>query len=333
MCSRKHVSTNGANSVGDGSMMRLRKRRRLIDNEAQDSDEQSSSEDRVRNGDPATRSVFPQFMQLPPELRHHIWCFYCPDLSGKPRVLEFTVKKHEAILDRLDQYSLAIEPTVISQTKSLRAVFSTNRDSRSIAARVFPDELALDVGSRRVIVRFRKEKDVVCMTDLISDVNYIPPDFANEVQNLAVEQVQDFSEENVYYDETIMEVIPAIKDMFPNLKSLYALWRSQVGRGFKLGHGPDWWWRNFINEYSVETYDRETGIGKDTNSLFLWPDLDAHPEAAQWMVAPRLCSFEEMEEAGLKMWTMLKYEFDDSHTLLGWNPLLANPGHAQGRSN
>ncbi|KAG6133212.1 hypothetical protein E4U47_002349 [Claviceps purpurea] len=330
MYSRKHDSTNGANSVSDGSTIRPRKRLRLIDNEAQDLDEQCSSEDRVRNGDPATRSAFPQFMQLPPELRQHIWCFYCPDLSGKPRVLEFTLKKHEAIRDRLDKYSLAIDPTVISQTKSLRAVFSTHRDSRSIAARVFPDALALDMGSRRAIVRFRKEKDVVCMTDLISDVNYIPPNFATEVQNLAVEQVQDFSEENVYYDETIMEVIPAIKGMFPNLKSLYGLWLVQVASGFKPA---DRWWRKFINEYTVETYDRETGIGKDTRSLFSWPDLDAHPQAAQWMVAPTLCSFEEMEELGLNIWTMLKYEMDDSYPPFGWNPLSANAGHAQGSSN
>ncbi|KAG6219829.1 hypothetical protein E4U34_003340 [Claviceps purpurea] len=278
MYSRKHDSTDGANSVSDGSTIRPRKRLRLIDNEAQDLDEQCSSEDRVRNGGPATRSAFPQFMQLPPELRQHIWCFYCPDLSGKPRVLEFTFKKHEAIRDRLNKYSLAIDPTVISQTKSLRAVFSTHRDSRSIAVRVFPDVLALDMGSRRAIVRYRKKKDV----------------------NLAVEQVQDFSEENVYYDETIMEVIPAIRGMFPNLKSLYGLWLVQVASGFKPA---DRWWRKFINEYTVEAYDRETGIGKDTRSLFSWPDLDAHPQAAQWMVAPTARSrrwrsrFENLDDA------------------------------------
>ncbi|KAG6125920.1 hypothetical protein E4U12_006884 [Claviceps purpurea] len=308
MYSRKHDSTNGANSVSDGSTIRPRKRLRLIDNEAQDLDEQCSSEDRVRNGDPATRSAFPQFMQLSPELRQHIWCFYCPDLSGKPRVLEITFKKHEAIRDWLDKYSLAIDPTVISQTKSLRAVFSTHRDSRSIAARVFPNVLALYMRSRRAIVRYRKKKDV----------------------NLAVEQVQDFREENVYYDETIMEVIPAIKGMFPNLKSLYGLWLVQVASGFEPA---DRWWRKFTNEYTVETYDRETGIGKDTRSLFSWPDLDAHPQAAQWMVAPTLCSFEEMEELGLKIWTMLKYEMDDSYPPFGWNPLSANAGHAQGSSN
>ncbi|KAG6288894.1 hypothetical protein E4U22_008710 [Claviceps purpurea] len=136
MYSRKHDSTNGANSVSDGSTIRPRKRLRLIDNEAQDLDEQCSSEDRVRNGDPATRSAFPQFMQLPPELRQHIWCFYCPDLSGKPRVLEITFKKHEAFRDRLDKYFLAIDPCNKPDEEPTGRVFDAPRLEEHRGARI-----------------------------------------------------------------------------------------------------------------------------------------------------------------------------------------------------
>ncbi|KAG6282671.1 hypothetical protein E4U48_003506 [Claviceps purpurea] len=126
-------------------------------------------------------------MQLPPELRRHIWYFYCPDLSAKARALEFTLKESDAPTTPSDHFSLKTDPTLASQTRSLRAMLSTHRESRSIAVRIFPDELALDMDSTRAIVRFRKESDVVFLMAFTLDVNYVP--FATQVQNLAVGHV------------------------------------------------------------------------------------------------------------------------------------------------
>ncbi|KAG6292155.1 hypothetical protein E4U45_007010 [Claviceps purpurea] len=268
--------------------------------------EDSSSGYGSRNGDSATRCAFPQFMQLPPELRHHIWKLYCPDLSGNPRVLEFSLMRNEAILDRLNQHSLAIDPTVISQTKSLRTVLSTHRESRSIAVRIFPDELALDMRSRHAVVRFRKESDVVFLMELISDVNYIPPNFATEVQNLAVGAVQDFSEENIYYNEKLLQIVPAVKGMFPNLKKLYGLWPVAVWSAENLGN---WCVTEYVHKYMLESDHRETGMREDTKALYCWPDLDAHPDFARSKV-PKLCSLEEMEEAGLEIWSMVMFQWE-----------------------
>ncbi|KAG5959967.1 hypothetical protein E4U56_004693 [Claviceps arundinis] len=163
MYSQKFNSTNNISSADDCSLRSPRTCPRLIDNkEVEDPGEQPSSGDGVRNG-LAMRSAFPRFMQLPPELRHQILHFYCPDLSVKARVLEFTFQESEPPSDGSDDYDpdfLTTGFTLASQTKSLRAMLSTHHESRSIAVRTYSDELALDMGSRRAIFRFRKESDV-----------------------------------------------------------------------------------------------------------------------------------------------------------------------------
>ncbi|KAG5931835.1 hypothetical protein E4U60_005743 [Claviceps pazoutovae] len=245
---------NDISSADDGSLRSPRTCPRLIDdNEVEDPGEQPSSGDGVRNR-LATRSAFPRFMQLPPELRHQIWHFYCPDLSVKARVLGFTFQESEPPPDGSDDYDtdfLTTSFTLASQTKSLRAMLSTHRESRSIAVRIFPDELALDVGSRRAVVRFRKETDVVF---LWLDVNYIPPNFATQVQNLAIDAVQENYEENTYYDETLWPVVPAVKGILPNLKRLYSLWPVVVCGTKTLGN-----WcvtEYFERESCFRAYDR-----------------------------------------------------------------------------
>ncbi|KAG6124258.1 hypothetical protein E4U12_008412 [Claviceps purpurea] len=323
---------NDANSVGDSSTSRPRKRPRLIDTEAQDSDEQCSSEDRVRNGNPATRSAFPQFMQLPPNLRHHIWKLYCPDLSGKPRVLEFTPKspkESEAPTEPSERLTLTTDRTLACQTKSLRAMLSTHHETRSIAVRIFPDELALDVGSGRAIVRFRKETDVIFLLGIRLGVNFIPPNFATQVQNLSIGTVRDNNNnENNYYGEALLQVVPAIKSIFPNLKRLYSLWPIIVFGTKDLGN---WCATDYVHKYMLEPDYRETGMGQSMKCLFCWPDLDAHPDFARSEV-PKLCSLEEMEEAGLEIWWMVMFQREScfkAYDLMRWlylNPHSANAG-------
>ncbi|KAG6045257.1 hypothetical protein E4U17_000238 [Claviceps sp. LM77 group G4] len=320
-------SPNDANSVAESSRSSPRKRLRLIDNEAQESDEQCSSEHRVRDGDQATRSAFPQFMQLPPNLRHHIWKLHCPDLSGKPRVLGFIAKKSEAPTEPSEHWTLTTDRTLACQTKSLRAMLSTHRESRSIAVRIFPDELALDKGSERAIVRFRKETDVIFLLNLWLDVNYVPPNFATQVQNLSIGAVRDYKGKN-YYGEALLQVVPAVKGILPNLKRLYSLWPMVISGTKDLGN---WCATDYVHKYMLEPDYRETGFGGGTKSMFCWPDLDTHPDFARSEVL-KPCSLEEMEEAGLEIWWMAMFQREScfkAYDLMRWlylNPHSANAG-------
>ncbi|KAG6286674.1 hypothetical protein E4U45_008365 [Claviceps purpurea] len=238
-------------------------------------------------------------MQLPPELRRHIWYFYCPDLSAKARVLEFTLKESDAPTTPSDHFSLKTDPTLASQTRSLRAMLSTHRESRSIAVRIFPDELALDMGSRRAIVRFRKESDVVFLMAFMLDMNYVP--FATRVQNLAVGHVHTYCAEDIHYDRCLFGLVSMIKATYPNLKRLYSQWPVIAWPTDKFGK---WCVTEYVHKYVEENYGRETDPEEYTNSR--------NNNLAR-SVLPRVCSLDELEEAGLEVRSMVKFESDDSN--------------------
>ncbi|KAG5975665.1 hypothetical protein E4U56_003329 [Claviceps arundinis] len=315
MYSQKPDSTNDIRSADDGSLRSPRACPRLIDdNEVEDPGEQPSSGDGVRNGLP-TRSAFPRFMQLPPELRHQIWHFYCPDLSVKARVLEFTFQEGEAPSDGSDDYDpdfLIDGWTLASQTKSLRGMLSTHHESRSIALRIYPDELALDMGPRGAIVRFRKESDVVSM-NLALDM-YIPPDFATQVQNLAIEKVWGYYDEagGSFFNAEMVELVPMLRDMFPNVKRLYNLWPVKTDPTCSVGH---WCVTEYAHkyEYMFKRCDIGTGIEEGRRFLYCWPDLDAHPDYARRKSSKveKLFHPEQEEEFGLETWSMLSFESDE----------------------
>ncbi|KAG5958183.1 hypothetical protein E4U58_005464 [Claviceps cyperi] len=298
----------------------------LIDGEAEGSGTESSSRNGVRNGDRATRA-FPQFVQLPPELRHQIWHFYCSDLSAKARVLPF-LEFPTTTVDWQNDYPLPDYQALAEQTKTLRAVLSTHRESRSIAVRKYPDELVMDSTSGAAIVRFRKETDVVFLMELLTDVDYSMPEFGNEIQNLAVGVVENFSEERDFYDGSILEVLPALKGLFPNLRRLFSHWPSLT----QPTEMEEWCVTEHVHLYMVKTYyGRVSGMDELPSTLFCWPDLDAHLDFARSLV-PQICSLEEMEEAGVELWPIVEFESEMSMQLfdmmkrLYWNPPFRSHG-------
>ncbi|KAG6023827.1 hypothetical protein E4U19_004119 [Claviceps sp. Clav32 group G5] len=306
--------------IGYGAKIDPRSHACLIDGEAEGSGAESSSRNGFRNGDTAPHA-FPQFVQLPPELRHQIWHFYCPDLSAKARVLPF-LEFPTITVDWQNDYSLPDYQALAEQTKTLRAVLSTHRESRSIAVRKYPDELVMDSASGAAIVRFRKETDVIFLMELLTDVDYSMPEFGNEIQNLAVGVVEDFSEERYFYDGSLLKVLPALKGLFPNLRRLFSHWPSLT----QPTDMEEWCVTEHVHLYMVRTcYERESGVNELPSTLFCWPDLDAHLDFARSWV-PQLCSLEEMEEAGVELWPIVEFESEMSMQLfdmmkrLYWNP-------------
>ncbi|KAG6282685.1 hypothetical protein E4U48_003521 [Claviceps purpurea] len=265
----------------------------LIDLVAEKPGEESSTS---RNGDTAP-GAFPQFMRFPPELRYQIWHSYCPDLSAKARVLPFLEFPSSTTADTQtddSQYSLPDYEALAEQTRELRAVLSTHRESRSIAVCKYPDELVMDSASGLGIVRFRKETDVIFLSEVVTGEDYSIPEFGSEIENLAVGVVYDCSEERYFRNETLLQVVPGIKSLFPNLKRLFSRRSAQTKRDIEK-----WCVTEHVHSYIIELHYQTT--------LLYWPDLDAHADFARSSV-PKLCSLEEMEEAGVELWPMVEFE-------------------------
>ncbi|KAG5958184.1 hypothetical protein E4U58_005465 [Claviceps cyperi] len=186
------------------------------------------------------------------------------------------------------------------QTKNLRAVLSTHRESRSIAVRKYPDELFMETASGASIIRFRKETDVIFLSELATEKEYFILECGSEIENLAVGVVDDYSEERYFQDDTLLQVVPRIKGLFPNLKRLF----SRRPAPTRHTDTEEWCATEHVYSYMTESHYKTT--------LFYWPNLDAHPDFARSSV-PKLCSLEEMEEAGVELWPMVEFE--------SWKPL------------
>ncbi|KAG6040185.1 hypothetical protein E4U39_007283 [Claviceps sp. Clav50 group G5] len=292
----KPMSTDNTSDTGYDAEIEPRNHDCLIDDVAEKPGEESS---RSRNEDTAP-GAFLQFMQLPPELRRQIWHFYCSDLSVKARVLPFFEFPSCKVVYYDNTYSLPDEGALAQQTKNLRAMLSTHRESRSIAVRKYPDELLIETASGASIIRFRKETDVIFLSELATEKDYSFLDFGSDIENLAVGVVDDYSEERYFQDDTLLQVVPGIKNLFPNLKRLFSR-RPAPARHKDM---EEWCLTEHVHSYMIETHYRTT--------LFYWPDLDAHADFARSSV-PKLCSLEEMEEAGVELWPMVEFE--------SWKPM------------
>lgn len=96
--------------------------------------------------------------------------------------------------------------------------------------------------------------------------------------------------------------------LFPNLKRLFGHWPA-LTLPTEL---EEWCLSECVHSYVVRTAClRESGLGEIKNTLFCWPDLDAHPDFARSSVT-RLCSLEEMDEKGVEFWPIVEFESEAS---------------------
>ncbi|KAG6285955.1 hypothetical protein E4U46_005335 [Claviceps purpurea] len=288
----------------------------LLNHSGSESSEGSPSEKGYQNEDSAPRP-FPQFMQLPPELRHRVWELYCPELSVKARVLQFMFSDSR----------ITAHPTLAYQTKTLRAMQSTHRESRSIALRRFPNKVGIDLGPYdTAYIRFQKETDVVALLDDEPHLDfYCSPEFGNEIENFAIRPVQDIDDTLNNYTEDLLEEVAGLRHGMPNLKRLFSQWPAE----FKPRRFKDWCVSDNVHRYLLETYKPGNGLTYNTHSLFCWPDLDAHPIFTRSSVH-RLCSDETMERMGVEVWPLVDFQWRkglnmyDTMKRVHFNPELAD---------
>lgn len=271
----------------------------LIDDEAEESDSHSDASSTL---DYTPHDAFPKFMHLPPELRRRIWELFCPDLVAKARVLPFMLSPSSAIMQRPDDHSVQDHFALADQTEELRAMLATHRESRSIAVMVFPDELRMDAVAGDAVVRFNKQRDVVCMHHLKPYNTYHLPGFGRQVHNVAVVPWQIGT-------GSVESTIAKAKTMFPNMKRCYTLVQEARCNDRQI----QWCASDYVHKYVVQTYQKEIGLGEDMEVMYCWPDLDRHADFAKYTV-PKYTAKEVVDaakEANVELFDMVEFEFED----------------------
>ncbi|OAQ60312.1 zinc finger domain-containing protein [Pochonia chlamydosporia 170] len=302
MSSDKHTSDEESSSGSDASSdSGSGYGAPLIDLEAEESGADSDESDTL---DYAPDIAFPQFTQLPPELRRRIWEVFCPDLVAKARVLNFRVAPSSALTHRLDDYSPQEYWSLADQTEELRAMLATHQESRSIAVKVFPDELHMEAEIGDSVIRFNKKRDVVYLHAFDVSANFYQPGFEREVLHAAVALADG---------EIVPQhlLIAMVKRALPNLQRLYLSATYEEFQRRKIR----WCGTDYVHRYVVQTYQKEIGLGEDVDVLYCWPDVDRHPDFAKYSI-PNLREIDAADIAegakntGVHVLPMVEFEFE-----------------------
>ncbi|KID84551.1 hypothetical protein MGU_08215 [Metarhizium guizhouense ARSEF 977] len=282
---------------------------RLIDDEAEESDSYAAA----TFSDYSPQAAFPQFMRLPVELRRRVWEVFCPDMVATTRVLCFTLSPSSAIMRRPHDYSVKDHWSLADQTEELRAMLATHRESRTMALKRFPDKLRMDAGSGDAVVWFNRERDVVYMYGFETCRTYHLPGFAEEVHQAVISQ-------DVVYNHRVTRA----RATFPNLKRLYICMQHSILRRRQ----KRWCGTDYVHRYVVQTYQKEIGLGEDTEVLYCWPDVDRHPDFARYSISNIYKhdlevaeTIKEAKDAGTEVLPMVVFEYESG--IARWEELRA----------
>lgn len=289
----------------------------LLDDEA--SERSGLHSDGSPSSDEEVTDPFP-FNHLPPELRLRVWQMFCPDLLGEPRVLDFSIQP--ALLSHYpaqvpkdnELYTVYDGRCLDDQTLELRRVMAVNRESRSFALDVYPHQLGVDIISGGAVIWFNQELDVIMLdnvdslTEGANGANFILPQFADQVVNLAV-PLNDFSGEAVQ-----MAPLESWLDGFPSLKRLFL----HAGDGNCFGtelkdKQIQWCASENVCRYTIETFEKEPGYGENDRIIVAWPDLLRHATFAKvhvpkWHRKLPTETQEYLEECGIETWPMVLFD-------------------------
>ncbi|KAB5582235.1 hypothetical protein GE09DRAFT_920102, partial [Coniochaeta sp. 2T2.1] len=289
--------------------------------DSDDSDSDSSSSDHSQLSSPIPKdspwyagpTTFPQFMELPPELRHQIWGMFCPDLVAKSRLYQVMVRGPFARTTYTEE-----SPFLEQQTAPARAVLAVHRESRALALRTLPD--TFPIGPSGCVVRFNKEKDIVCLSDQY-DSPELPMVSLETVRHIAISAATWFE----YYPDKAL--IRNWLSLYLNLKAVYLQADAAESDPAEL----PWLEKGKLSSYHLQTWEQEPGLGEDLDFIYCWPDPagDTEPLAR---IAPRAHPLQEFdddsddndpahnrnphhdagptEEHGIPIYPLLQFEFE-----------------------
>ncbi|KUI56364.1 hypothetical protein VP1G_03712 [Cytospora mali] len=242
----------------------------LFDIEASEDDSEAAHEDQdgldYDGGDYS--EPFPQFMQLPPELREMVWKDFCPDLTERARVFAMYL---------LDSpfANLVPGPELESQTAPMRAILAIHRETRAIGLKSSPHTFRFPTGE---VIRYHEETDVI---------NFIVPRHCDEYTVLDAIQYLGGSAQNMAFSfERLQLNIGDICYILPHLKRIFLLFEDSdwYRRGEDIEQYA-WAISENVHHYYIETQEEgEAGLQNTVKRLFCWPDIDNHRDFAEMTV-------------------------------------------------
>jgi hypothetical protein len=225
---------------------------------------------------------FPQFVQLPIELRQKVWEFFCPDLVARARVFEYQ-RAFFAHLQAAEQVS--------EQTMPARAVLLVHRESRHLALKSFPDKLetGADHGG---LLPLNLQTDIVAL-----DLGYEPGRgpawrrcelrILRKAHNLGLR----FLDREAFFEDWREKFFD-----LPSLRRIYLCFGSIFYDG-PMGAwstGPArllWCVDHVTNQYYVSTHQLEEGFGEDYEQVYCFPDVKHGQYAREHVFFPKLDKF------------------------------------------
>lgn len=259
------------------------------------------------NAGQCTLNTFPHFSRLPPEIRCRIWETFCPDMVTGPRALMFRLSPGSAASGgSLSRFTPKDDISLADQTKSLRRVLSTNRESRDLALKAAPDFVKIDSESSDGIVRFNSVRDVVCISGLgRPNTDYHLSGFSTSISQLAVmkEEVSDLFDQGFDVGEFCR--------LFPNLRRLFV---ASFDSEFKASQ-LRWCVSDYAHQYLIQTYEEEFGLGENTQMMVCWPNADDHFQTVKSQVFSASLGhfYAEIENTlggGIEVWPLTLFQLE-----------------------
>ncbi|KAI5456742.1 hypothetical protein BGZ63DRAFT_366521 [Mariannaea sp. PMI_226] len=284
----------------------------LLDTMAAEGDESEEDSDDHSDDD----SSLSGFSRLPLELRHRIWELFCPALTMPSRMFEFQLSRGprdiEDFSDPNFRQSWLLQDgiTLSDHTKPIRTVLAVNRASRKLALRQFPHALDLDAGPEGDgIVRFHRDKDIINLNGSLTNIG--PEDqlslsnLPEHVKNIVIGGWED---KDAFDPDGLARLVAH----FPNLQTLFLCMSGNDCRKSKL----NWCKSDMVVQYSVETYEKEPGLGEDLEFIFCFPDHQNHPDFARFQIPEDLLGEipipleRTLERMNVKAWPMVLFELE-----------------------
>lgn len=254
------------------------------------------------------------FKDLPTEIRHRIWEWFCPELRARSRLLEFRlVRRPTGVMDfdEPQTWILQDDITLNDSTKALRTLLAVCQESRELALAKVPHALAFDAGPNGdAIVRFNRDKDVIAlngpsMADLAHGDELLLGNFREEVRSFSFpgwKSKDEFDHGGLAY----------LIRQFTQVDSVFGCMSSGDCRKNQLG----WCKSDLVNRQYIQTFEKEPGLGEDLEFYFCWADQRNHPDFAKFQIPSELIGTiprpiaQACQEKNVTMYPMVVFELE-----------------------
>lgn len=309
-------SSDGSSDEAAGSSPA--RRGALVDDEAEDATHAAPATTDFE--DTAPLATFPQFTQLPPELRRRVWEMFCPDLTRTGRVVRV-----DPVIARANEFSegdvfaLGESLTLSDQTEPVRVLGAIHRESRQVCVDKFPDKLPIYAGGGDAEIRVHLGRDIILIggsdwknLSRMGEPPRLPPGVGDDIRHIGfLDEEADITSQG-HINDDFSDLVSLFLGAFTSLQTVFL---GQPHYGAAMNRR--WAVSPFSCHYRVETYEKEPGLGEDLEWLYCWPNISKHPDFSSHhvlkpfhKVLPDSLVEYNIENDGVKIAPMLMFEHE-----------------------